>query len=119
MVDAPTARLFDRAAKLRRTPDAQDLLELGNYQCYARVSDAQLAATLARLSAERYGRDALDVELDLRGALERIRGPRRTADAHATDAPTGPPEPAAPDIGTPAPAAVIAGAEVPTSTTAS
>jgi len=52
-------------------------------------------------------------ELDLQGALERIRGPRRTAD-EATDTPTGPPEPAAPDIGAPAPAAVVAGAEVPT-----
>ena len=76
-----------------------------------------IAATLARLSAERYGRDALDVELDLQGALERIRGPRRTSDADATDAPTGPtgpPEPAAPGIGTPAPAAVVAGGEIPT-----
>jgi len=122
------------AEELGGTLDAQDLLEMGHYQCYARVSDArtgerlpafsvqldpppdgdpQLAATLARLSAERYGRDALDVELDLQGALERVRGPRRTAD-EATDAPTGPPEPAAPDIGMPAPAAVIAGAEIPT-----
>jgi hypothetical protein len=125
-----------------RRPTASDLFPAAGetstswatYQCYARVSDAhtgerlpafsvqldpppngdrQLAATLARLSAERYGRDALDVDLDLQGALERIRGPRRTADTEGTDAPTGPPEPAAPDIGTPASAAVVAGAEVP------
>jgi len=78
--------------------DAQDLLELGHYQCYARLTDARtgerlptfsvqldpppesnehLAVRLARLSAERYGRDALDVEFDLQSALERIRGPRR------------------------------------------
>src|ERR671927_1472600 len=78
--------------------DAQDLLELGHYQTYARLTDARtgerlpafsvqldpppegdehLAARLARLSAERYGRDALDVELDLQAALDRVRGPRR------------------------------------------
>ncbi len=71
--------------------DAQDLLELGHYQCYARLTDARtgerlptfsvqldpppesnehLAVRLARLSAERYARDALDVELDLQSALD-------------------------------------------------
>ena len=80
--------------------DAQDLLELGHYQCYARLTDVrtgerlptfsvqldpppagddQLAERLARLSAERYGRDALDVELDLQSAMERIRGPQHVA----------------------------------------
>jgi len=78
--------------------DEQDLLELGHYQCYARVSDMRtgerlpaftvqldppptpdnaLAAELARISAERYGRDALEVELDRQAALARIDGGRR------------------------------------------
>ncbi len=114
--------------------DAQDLLELGHYQCYARLTDARtgerlptfsvqldpppesdtgLATTLARLSAERYGRDALDVELDLQSAFERIRGPRRLTDADDADGAAKPPAPAAPNTGTPAPEAVVVGAEVP------
>ena len=73
----------------------QDLLELGHYQCYARLTDARtgerlptftvrldappvgdsaVANHLAAVSAERYGRDALDVELDLQAAAERIHG---------------------------------------------
>jgi hypothetical protein len=113
--------------------DTQDLLELGHYQCYARITDArsgerlptfsvqldpppegndQLAARLARLSAERYGRDALDVELDLQAALERIRGPRRGTDDDADESAKSA-EPAAPDTVTPAPSAVVVGAEVP------
>jgi hypothetical protein len=73
----------------------QDVLELGHYQCYARitdvptgerlpaftvrleappVSDARIAAQLALESAQQYGRDALDVELDLQAATERIHG---------------------------------------------
>lgn len=73
----------------------QDLLELGRYQCYARLTDARtgerlptftvhldappvgdsaVANHLALLSAEQYGRDALDVELDLQAAAERIHG---------------------------------------------
>jgi hypothetical protein len=72
----------------------QDLLELGHYQCYARItdvrnserlpafsmrldappaSDAAIAGPLAAASAERYGRNVLDVELDLQAAAERIR----------------------------------------------
>ena len=72
----------------------QDVLELGHYQCYARLTDARtgerlptftvhldappignpaVAARLAAASAERYGRDALDVELDLQAAAERIQ----------------------------------------------
>jgi hypothetical protein len=78
--------------------DAQDLLELGFYQCYVRATDVrtgerlpafsvrldppppddlQRALQLARASAERYSRDTLDVELDLQVAIERARGPRR------------------------------------------
>ena len=114
--------------------DAQDLLELGHYRCYARLTDVRtgerlpafsvdlepppegnelLAWRLARLSAEYCGRDALDVELDLQSAMERIRGPQRPAETGGVDEPTKPPEPAAPDSGAPAAASVVAGAEVP------
>jgi hypothetical protein len=111
--------------------DAQDLLELGQYQCYARVTDTRtgervpafsvqlgpppegnqhLGARLARLSAERYGRDVLDVELDIQSALERVRGPQ----SQRVDTPTEPPVPPVPDsTGTPAAAATVAGAELP------
>jgi hypothetical protein len=113
--------------------DAQDLLEMGDFQCYARVSDprvgerlptfsvrldppatgdASLAASLARFSAERYGRDALDVELDLQGALQRIRGPRRGADFEEAEEALQP-ETASPNGGTPTPNGVVSGAEVP------
>jgi hypothetical protein len=114
--------------------DAQDLLELGYFQCYARLTDVRsgerlpafsvqldappesnehLATRLARLSAERYGHDALDVELDLQSALERVRGPRRPTDAEDADESTKPPEPAAPDSGTPAAGTAVAGSDVP------
>ena len=67
-------------------------------------------ATLARYSAERYGRDALDVELDLQSALERIRGPRRsTEDADDTSVQTT----ATPNDGLAAPHGVVTGSEVP------
>jgi len=113
--------------------DAQDLVELGDFQCYARVSDARsgerlstfsvrldppaigdtaFASTLANYSAERYGRDALDVELDLQGALDRVRGPRRGTDNAEPDG-VPQPEPAPPNGGTPTPNGVIAGSEVP------
>src|SRR5205085_6081704 len=80
--------------------DEQDVLELGYYECYARltdvrtgerlpafsvqldhppVSDGHLATQLAEASAERYGRDALDVALDLQAAIERVRGPAHPA----------------------------------------
>jgi hypothetical protein len=112
--------------------DAQDLLELGHYHCYARLTDARtgerlpafsvqldpppagdtaFAATLARYSAERYGRDALDVELDLQAALDRIRGPRRGS-PEETDA-AGPTETLVSNQGIPAPHAVTVGNEVP------
>src|SRR5262249_10231166 len=68
--------------------DKQDLLELGDYQCYGRVTDVRtgerlpafsvrldpppagdtvLAEQLASESAERYGRPALHVELGVPG----------------------------------------------------
>ena len=75
--------------------------------------DEQLAARLARVSAERYGRDALDVELDLQSALERIRGPQRPTDTEEADESTQPPQPATPGTGTPADGTVITGPEVP------
>jgi hypothetical protein len=80
----------------------QDMLELGHYQCYARVTDVRtgerlpafsvrldappvgnpgLAAQLALESAQRYGREALDVELDLQTAAERVHGPQAQARA--------------------------------------
>jgi hypothetical protein len=106
---------------------------MGDFQFYARISDTRtgerlptfsvrldppaagdvaFASTLARYSAEHYGRDALDVELDLQSALERIRGPRRGADVEEPDAATHP-EPATPSGGTPAPNGVVTGGEVP------
>jgi hypothetical protein len=113
--------------------DAQDLLELGHYQAYARVTDVRtgerlpafsvqldpppegsehMATRLARLSAEQYGRDALDVELDLQSALERIRGPQTPAQAEKSDESPKPPEPVAPNSGTPAAGASVVGAEL-------
>jgi hypothetical protein len=77
----------------------QDLLELGHYQCYARLTDVRtgerlpafsvrldppplgdsaVADRLAAASAERYGRSVLDVELDLQAAAERVRGSKPT-----------------------------------------
>ena len=114
--------------------DAQDLLELGHYQTYARLTDVRtgerlptfsvqldpppagddhLAIRLARLSAEVYGRDALDVELDLQSAMERIRGPQPVPASTKSDESTKPPEPPAPNNGTPAATGVVVGAEVP------
>jgi hypothetical protein len=71
--------------------DEQDLLELGEHRCYARVSvdgerlpafsvhldrppegDPVLAARLAAVSAARYGRARAAVEQELRAALARI-----------------------------------------------
>ena len=67
---------------------------------------------LARYSAERYGRDALDVELDLQAALDRIRGPRGNAAAEESDAPASP-EAASPNAGVPLPSGIVAGSELP------
>jgi hypothetical protein len=71
--------------------DAQDLIELGEHQCYVRLSsngrrlptfsveldppltpDPEVAARLAKVSTERFGRDASLVEADRRSALARI-----------------------------------------------
>jgi hypothetical protein len=114
--------------------DAQDLLELGYYQTYARLTDVRtgerlptfsvqldpppasddhLATRLARLSAEVYGREALDVELDLQSAMERIRGPQPVPASTKSDESTKPPDPPAPNNGTTAATGVVVGAEVP------
>ena len=111
--------------------DAQDLLELGHFQCYARLTDvrtgerlptfsvqldpppvggsAAAVAALARLSAEHYGRDALDVELDLQSAMERIRGPQKTSEG--ADQENAAPEPAPDGSGAPRADGVVAGQE--------
>ena len=107
----------------------EDVLELGRYQCYARITDArtgerlpafsvQLAPppvgeatqsiALARASAEKYGRDALDVELDLQSALDRIAGPR-----HKTDSEGDSPQPESTTVGAASPLGVIAGVQTP------
>jgi hypothetical protein len=109
--------------------DAQDVLELGHYQCYARITDARTgerlpafsvqleappmgdpnqAAGLARASAEKYGRDAIDVELDLQSALDRIKGPQRENETDESDSGAGVAE-----TGTPVSDGVVAGVEVP------
>ena len=91
--------------------DKQDLLELGHYQCYARLTDVRtgerlpafsvrldappvgdegVAAQLASESAHRYGRDAVDVELDLQTAADRVHGPpARAGTDEEYRAPTG------------------------------
>jgi hypothetical protein len=75
--------------------DEQDLLELGEHQCYARIStrgqrvptfsvhldppmqpDAELRTALVRASAERYGRASELVEADRRSALARVLAAR-------------------------------------------
>jgi hypothetical protein len=83
--------------------DAQDLVELGEHQCYARLSsggrrlptfsvsldtplrgDGQLGGAIARASAERYGRDAELVEGDRRSALARVLQAREAPVAEPT-----------------------------------
>jgi hypothetical protein len=76
------------------------------------LGDAAFASTLARYSAEYYGRDALDVALDLQSALEQICGPRRGVDSEEPDR-IASPEPAHPNSGTPAPNGVVAGGVYP------
>ncbi len=116
--------------------DAQDLLELGQFQCYARISDPttgervptfsvqldappavdpSLAAAIARDSAERYGRDIIDVELDLQSALARIAGPPKPGVAASLGANEALQNivPVAPGTGIAADVAVVAGTEVP------
>jgi hypothetical protein len=79
--------------------DEHDLIELGEHQCYARLSagverlptfsvaldrppngDPDVRDALAERSAARYGREARAVENDLRSALARIEASRSAAD---------------------------------------
>jgi hypothetical protein len=117
--------------------DEQDLLELGHYECYARLSDARTgerlpafsvrldppaigdpaaARALAEASARRYGRDAVDVDLDLQSALARIDGPRHSSGAAEPKADEYPSTTAPADGGTTAPDRTIAGGEMPPTT---
>src|SRR5262249_52181834 len=78
-------------AELGGALDEQDLVELGEHQCYVRLSsggnrmptfsvhldsplspDPEVRAALARQSADRYGRDAALVDADRRAALARV-----------------------------------------------
>ena len=114
--------------------DAQDLLELGQFQCYARISDPStgerlpsfsvqlepppapdlsLAAAIARDSAERYGRDVIDVELDLQSALARIAGPPKPGVAASVDVNPRLAVLVPPDTGIAAEASLVVGNEVP------
>jgi hypothetical protein len=105
----------------------QDLLELGHYQCYARItdvrngerlpafsvrldappeSDSTVADRLAAVSADRYGRSVIDVELDLEAAAARIRysnvnqaGGQEGASPTADSAGHGAPSPARTPVG--------------------
>jgi hypothetical protein len=70
------------------------------------------AMALARASAERFGRDAIDVELDLQAALERIAGPRQGQDTGEQEGNHAAPQTATPGTGTPAAHGVVAGAEL-------
>jgi len=124
------------AAELGGGLDEQDGLELGHYQAYARLSDMRtgerlpaftvqldppptsdgiLAAELALASAERYGRDTLDVELDRQAAIARIDGGRRRdndpAESDGAARSTWPTVP--PGSGVPAPDQTVIGGEVP------
>ena len=110
----------------------QDLLELGHYQCYARLTDARtgerlpaftvsldpppvgdlaVADQLAVASAQQYGRSVVDVELDLQAAAERIRGPGPTS--HAGEQYPSKSEPNADAAGGQSPARTPTGGEVP------
>jgi hypothetical protein len=89
------------AAELGSAVEAQDLLELSDYHCYARIShhgerlptfsvqldpppagDPAVRDRLAGASAERYGRSRLAVEDDLQSALARVRLARQAATDH-------------------------------------
>jgi hypothetical protein len=122
------------AAELSGGLDEQDVLELGHYQCYARITDVRtgerlpaftvqldpppqadigLASQLALESAGGYGRDAIEVDLDREAALVRIDGGRR----RPTDAQDSEPGPAnasfGPNgMGTPAADRVISGGQL-------
>jgi Helicase HerA, central domain len=89
--------------------DAQDLVELGEHACYARLSSggrrlptfsvsldppltgsAELGASLARASAARYGRDVELVEADRRSVVARVLEARTRHQPALTTLP-GPP----------------------------
>jgi len=73
-----------------------------------------MASSIARTSAELYGRDAIDVELDLQSALARIAGPPRASDSSDSQ-PTHQKDPivaGASGAGTPTAGGVVAGSEV-------
>jgi hypothetical protein len=93
-------------AELGGAVEEQDLVELGEHQCYVRLSsrgqrlptfsvhldpphqpDLQQQSALTRASAERYGRDAHQVEADRRAAVDRVMEARaRHLSAVATPA---------------------------------
>jgi hypothetical protein len=68
--------------------------------------------SLARASAERYGRDAVDVALDLQAAIERVRGPGRPPGS-ATEGDDYPDPPSVPNEGAPAPDGTVTGGTPP------
>jgi hypothetical protein len=90
--------------------DEQDLVELGEHQCYVRLSsggqrvptfsvkldpplptDPQQATALAEASAKKYGRDAALVEADRRSAVARVLQARATRAAIVTEQTARPP----------------------------
>ncbi len=92
------------ARELGAEIDDQDLIALGEYQCYARVSahgerlptfslrldpppesDAALAERLAAASAAQYGRAVAAVEQDLRSALDRVEQSHRRIQTQRDD----------------------------------
>ena len=92
------------ARELGAEVDDQDLIAVGEYQCYARISahgerlptfslrldpppasDAALADRLAMASAARYGRAVAAVEQDLRSALDRVEQSHRLTQTQRND----------------------------------
>lgn len=92
------------APELGGAVDVQDLVELGDYQCYARLSvggerlpafsvrldpppasDLALQATLAAASAQQYGRERSLVEAEIQAAMTRVDLAREAErEAHQT-----------------------------------
>jgi hypothetical protein len=84
--------------------DEQDLVALGEHQCYVKLSlagertptfsvrldpppqsDPDLCTRLSRASAQRYGRDRSAVERDLASALARLERQEKVQDENASD----------------------------------
>jgi hypothetical protein len=101
-VSADDARVLAR--ELGGDLDEQDLLELGEHRCYARLSvrgerlptfsvhldpppagDPALAGRLAAVSAARYGRPRPAVERDLQAAMRRIQAAAEAAGTGGSD----------------------------------